>query len=184
MQLSKILERFPPGLEPLYERMMEQIQNGKDAELCIEILSMVTLASRPIYLRELVAITGLPEELSNDLQSLNDLVDRCGSFLTVQEEIIYFVHQSAKDYFKIGKGKHIFPLGLVDEHYKITRRSFQVMSDTLKRDICNIRMQDALISEMTNINREPLAHNATHSVRMLLLDRPFISSQPFPTGES
>ena len=155
------LKEFPPGLEPLYERMMKQIQHGEDAEdveFCMRVLSSVTLTYRPIYLKELVATAGLPEELSDDLQSLNQLVDLCGSFLTAREEMIDFVHQSAKDYFMTGKGSKIFPLGQEEEHYKIACRSLRLMSDTLKRDICGLRMPGALLDELSDVNQDPLAH--------------------------
>jgi hypothetical protein len=59
------------------------------------------LTYRPLYLKELVATAGLPEEQSDELHVL---VDLCGSFLTVREEIIYFIHQSAKNYFITGNG--------------------------------------------------------------------------------
>jgi hypothetical protein len=155
------LEEFPPELEPLYERMMEQIQHGEDAEdveFCMRVLSSVTLTYRPIHLKELVATTSLPEELSNDLQSLNKLVDLCGSFLTVREEMIDFVHQSAKDYFMTGKGSKIFPSGQEEEHHKIACRSLRLMSDTLKSDICGLRMPGALLDELSDVNQDPLAH--------------------------
>ncbi|KAI9775383.1 MAG: hypothetical protein M1839_001238 [Geoglossum umbratile] len=124
-ETKSALEGLPPGLEPLYNQMMEQIRDGNDAddvEICEQILSSVTLAYRPIHLKELVVIAGLPEELSDDLQSLNELVELCGSFLTVREETVYFVHQSARDYFSIGNGSKVFPLGQTETHLEIASR--------------------------------------------------------------
>ena len=75
---------------------MEQIQHGEDAEdaeFCTRILSTVTTTYRPLHLKELVAAAGLPEELSDDPGSLDVSVDMCGSFLTIQEEAVYFVYQ-------------------------------------------------------------------------------------------
>jgi hypothetical protein len=153
-----VLKRFPPGLQPLYERMMKQIQclDREDVEPCIQILSSVSLAYRPIHLKELVAIAGLQGEPDN-ITSLNELVDLCGSFLTVREETIYIVHQSAKDYLT-SNSSQLFPLGQAEEHREITCRSLQVMSNTLKRDICGIRMPGALVDELSSVNRDPLAH--------------------------
>jgi hypothetical protein len=155
------LKGFPPGLEPLYDRIMQQIQDGKDAEdaeFCTKILSLVTLTYRPIHLKELVATAGLPEELSDDLQSLNDLLDVCSSFLTVREGTIYFVHQSIKDYFSIGKGSKIFPSGQAEEHRRMVRRFQKLMSDTLKRNICGIQTPGAPLSEVNSgVNLVPLA---------------------------
>ena len=154
------LKMFPRGLHSLYERMMNQIWNlpdSKDVEFCGRILSSVTLAYRPIYLRELVATAGLQEELG-DLQALNELVEQCGSFLTVREEVVHFVHQSAKDFFSIGKGSQIFPLGRAEEHHNIACRSLEVMSNTLRRDICGLQKPGALLEELNLINQDPLAH--------------------------
>jgi hypothetical protein len=85
-------------------------------------------------------------------------VDLCGSFLTVQEETVYFIHQSAKDYFSTGKGAKIFPSGQAEEHCKIVCRSLQVMSDTLKRDIYGLQMPGALLDELNSVNQDPLSH--------------------------
>ena len=101
----------------------------------MQILSSIMLTYYPIYLKELVAIASLLEELSGSLQSLNKLVDLCSLFFTIREGTVYFVHQSAKDYFSIGKGSKVFLKGQAGEHSKITCQSLQVMSNTLRRDI-------------------------------------------------
>jgi len=141
--------------------MMEQIPHGEDEEdvqLCTQILSSVTLTYRPIRLKELVAVAGLPEDLSDDLQSMNDSVDLCGSFLTVREGTVYFVHQSAKDYFSTGKGSTIFPSGQAEEHRRITCRSLKLMSDTLEMNICGLQTPGALLSEVnSDVNQDLLA---------------------------
>src|SRR5205814_3785395 len=84
LQLAEVLGEFPPGLEQLYERMMNQIENGESAELFIQILSSITLTLRPIHLKELVTTAGLQEELLYDLQLVRELVDLCSSFLTLR----------------------------------------------------------------------------------------------------
>jgi hypothetical protein len=52
----KKLDTFPPGLDALYERMMQQISQSDDAELCRQLLALVALVYRPITLPELVAL--------------------------------------------------------------------------------------------------------------------------------
>jgi NACHT domain len=145
-----VLEKFPLGLQPLYERMMEQIihlKDPKDFESCRRILSSVTLAYRPIHLKELVAIAGL-EESPDDLESLNELVDLCGSFLTVREETVYFIHQSAKDYFSTSKGAQIFPSGQKQAHKDLADDCIRLMSNKLRRDICDLHSPGALAEEV------------------------------------
>src|SRR5947209_11949360 len=150
---------FPPGLEPLYKRMMEQVQDveawkdEEDVGFCKRILSSITLAYQPIHLNELAGIAGLPEEQPDHL---HELVDRCCSFLTVRSDIIYFIHQSAKDYFTAGKGSKIFSLSQAEEHYRIAYQSLEVMSKTLKRDICNLRVPGALLTNASNIINQDL----------------------------
>ncbi|KAL2005187.1 hypothetical protein VTN00DRAFT_3037 [Thermoascus crustaceus] len=110
-----VLQTFPPGLRPFYQRMMEQMRDMKDKEdleICKRILAAVVLAYRPTHLDELDSIVGLPEKLSDDKESLEELVGLCGSFLTIREGFIYVVHQSAKDYLSIHAVPDIFPNGI------------------------------------------------------------------------
>jgi hypothetical protein len=147
----RILHEFPAGLEPLYERMLQQIKGQENLELstfCERVLCAVVLSYRPLHLEEVVVIAGLPGYLSGDLPSLKDLVGRSGSFLTLRDETIYFVHQSVKDYFISGKGSTIFSSGHSEEHRSIMNRSLKIMSETLKRDICDLKMPGTLISEL------------------------------------
>ncbi len=110
-KVASVLQTFPPGLKPLYERMMERLENQddkKDAELCKQTLCAVTSAFRPFKLKELVIFAHLPKELE-DPEDLEDLINRCGAFLTVRQGTVYVVHQSVKDYFSTGAGSQDFP---------------------------------------------------------------------------
>jgi len=156
-----VLETFPEGLEPLYSRMMDQLQNNKRkkaVQFCLKILCIVTLAFRPLQLNEIGVIAGL-EDLYSDVQALQDLLNSCGSFLTLREEVVYFVHQSAKDYFTIGKGLGIFLSNLTEAHAEIAYRLLQLLDMTLRRDICNLQKPGALLNESkSSVNQEPLTY--------------------------
>ena len=135
------LQEFPAGLQPLYEQMMKRVEGegeGEDVECCKKLLCSVTLASRPLSLKELAIVADLPTPF-HDEESINDLVDRCGSFLIVQQRTTYFVHQSAKDYFSLGTGSHIFQAGQSYEHARIASLCLKRMSAVLKRNICNLQ---------------------------------------------
>ena len=81
------------------------------------------------------------------------------SFLIIQERIVYFVHQSAKDYFSTGKGERIFHSGQADGHCEIMCRSLETLSRTLEKDICSLQMPGVLLSEVeSSINKDPLTH--------------------------
>lgn len=63
-----------------------------------EMLVSVLIAVRPLTLCELVVIAGLPAENWNDAGLIKEYVEQCGSFLPTRQLVVYFVHQSAKDY--------------------------------------------------------------------------------------
>jgi hypothetical protein len=86
----KKLDSFPPGLGPLYERMMQQISVSDDAELCKQILALEALVYRPITLEELVALVEPLRDTADE--DLREIVSLCGSFLTLREDTVYFVH--------------------------------------------------------------------------------------------
>ncbi|RDW68629.1 hypothetical protein BP5796_09286 [Coleophoma crateriformis] len=130
------LQTLPPGLIPLYTRMMEYIYEI-DGSFCVRILRSACLAVRPLALEELVITAGLPEELLKD-SSLDQLIDLCGSFITVTQGKIFFIHQSAKDYL-VADAANLFSTGLNKEHGLVVDRSLQAMSIILKRDMNNLK---------------------------------------------
>ncbi|KAM7208982.1 hypothetical protein V8F06_014913, partial [Rhypophila decipiens] len=42
------LNTFPPGLVSLYQRMIDQIRRSDDADLCKQVLAVLSITSRPI----------------------------------------------------------------------------------------------------------------------------------------
>lgn len=149
-----VLHNFPPGLQALYDQMLERIWavDPEDTEACRRIISSVVLAYRPLHLKELVFVAGLEED-SDDIYLLKELVDLCGPFLTVREETIYFIHQTARDYLYNERARlSVFPLGVKEEHSKIVQRLLRVMSAVLKRDICDIREPGAALDELSSVN--------------------------------
>ncbi|RYP30214.1 hypothetical protein DL767_006361 [Monosporascus sp. MG133] len=113
------IDEIPSGLPPLYDRMMGDI--GKSTsdyrDSCLAILSIATLAYRPLHILELRTLAGLEKYETADLERV---VDMCGSFLTLLESRIYPIHQSAKDYLvsEAAVGK-IFPSGTHSVHRSI-----------------------------------------------------------------
>ncbi|CAN9292558.1 unnamed protein product [Alternaria alternata] len=145
----EVLQALPPGLHPLYERMMAQIvtQDARTVGYCRGILRSVTLAFRPLQLEELAATVGLPRDKFSDVQAVVDLVSRCGSFLTVREDIISFVHLSAKDFFTLGNGRQVFDGTAAEEQGRITHRLLDAMDSTLRRDMCSLQKPGVRIQE-------------------------------------
>ena len=142
----RVLEELPGDLIPLYDRMMKQIQSfkRKDPEFCLLVLSTATLVYRPLHLLELAALSGLPSEIAGDTQTLKRLVYLC-SFLTVQHDHIYFIHQSAQEYVK--ESTEVFPNGEKPIHIDMFSRSLQAMSRNLRKNVCNLLQHGPLTNE-------------------------------------
>jgi hypothetical protein len=132
------LSTFPPGLDSLYERMIAQICSLDGADLYKQILASIAVVYRPITLKELTSLVVMLNDMADDLVSIQEIISFCGSFLTIREGTIYFVHQSAKDFLLKIASNNIFPSGVKDVHYTIFSRSLQVMSGTLRRDVYSL----------------------------------------------
>ncbi|KAL7933498.1 WD40-repeat-containing domain protein [Trichoderma chlorosporum] len=131
------LESFPPGLDSLYDRMMAQILNLEDegdSSLCKEILAVIMSVYRPITLQELGCLVEIRQELSVNLNYLEDIVVLCGSFLNIRGATIYLIHQSAKDHLSRNEDV-IFPSSRKDVHHSIFSLSLQAMNNVLKKNI-------------------------------------------------
>jgi hypothetical protein len=134
----KKLITFPPGLDSLYDRMMLQINDSDDADLYTQILALVATVYRPITIKELASLTELLEGMADDTKSIQEIISLCGSFLTLQESTVYFVHQSAKDFLLARASSTVFPFRKEEVHYVIFLRSLQAMYRTLRRDIYKV----------------------------------------------
>jgi hypothetical protein len=148
----EVLQALPPGLDPLYERMMAQIvaQDARTAGYCRDILRSITLAFRPLQLEELAATAGLPRDKFRDVQAVADLVGRCGSFLTVREGVVSFIHLSAKDFFTLGNGRQVFDGTPAEEQGRMTGHLLNAMDSTLRRDMCSLQKPSVRIQEATS----------------------------------
>jgi hypothetical protein len=106
---------------------------------------------------ELTSLIDELEDMSDDIESLQEIIGYCGSFLTIREDVIYFVHQSAKDYL-LGKAfKEIFPSGMEGTHHDIFLRSLEVMSKTLRQDVYSLSAPGFSIDQLKQPNPDPLA---------------------------
>ncbi|WPJ66488.1 hypothetical protein SMAC4_14051 [Sordaria macrospora] len=163
------LRMFPSGLDALYARMREDMSQFEESDLCKHILAVVTIVRRPISLEELTTLADELDDTCNDFESLETIIGLCGSFLTLRERTIYFVHQSAKD-FLLGNAsdkasnqasqetfKWIFPKGKEDMNFTIFSRSLDAMSTTLRRDIYGLRAPGFSSNKVQVPDLDPLA---------------------------
>ncbi|KAM0130858.1 hypothetical protein ACHAO1_007639 [Botrytis cinerea] len=151
------LTAFPPGLDALYRRMLDQIIDSEDAELCKSILAVVSAVYRPLTLDELITFVNMPNGVAGDYEVLSEIISLCGSFLTLRERTIFFVHQSARDFLIEKASRDIFLSTIEDMHSKIFSRSLQAMSFILRRDIYNLRAPGISIDQVKQPDPDPLA---------------------------
>ncbi|EHK19822.1 uncharacterized protein TRIVIDRAFT_209827 [Trichoderma virens Gv29-8] len=83
----RTLNGFPPGLDSLYERMMEQIYDleDSDAKFCYQILATVLLVYQPVTLAELSTLVESPDDNPADAELIDKTIGFCGLFLTAPD---------------------------------------------------------------------------------------------------
>ncbi|KAK6591872.1 nwd1 protein [Botrytis cinerea] len=150
------LTAFPPGLDALYRRMLDQIIDSEDAELCKSILAVVSAVYRPVTLDELVALVDMPDGVASDYEALSEIIGLCGSFLTLRERTIFFVYQSAKDFLIKKASKDVFLSAMGNVHSRIFLQSLQAMSPILRRDIYNLHAPGISIDQFKQPDPDPL----------------------------
>ena len=151
------LKTFPPGLEPIYQRMMQLICESIDSDILKQILALVTNVYRPITLSELATLVEMPEGVDGDSFPIEELVRQCGSFLILDIATVYFVHQSAKDFLIKTSSDEATPHGAAAMHYAIYSKSIRVMTSILHRDIYELRTPGFPIEHVRQPDRDPLA---------------------------
>jgi hypothetical protein len=116
---------------------------------------LVALVYRPITLPELVALAEQLEDVADESE-LREIIGLCGSFLTLQGETVYFVHQSAQDFLLTKAVAEVFPSGREAVHHAIFARSLQAMAKTLRRDMYGLQELGCLIEDIEQPDLDPL----------------------------
>ncbi|KAH7377414.1 beta transducin-like protein HET-D2Y [Pyrenochaeta sp. MPI-SDFR-AT-0127] len=153
----KKLSVLPPGLDDLYKRMLQQMSESDDAEICWQILASAVILYRPVTILELTALVEpLEGDVNNDLD-VREIVGLCGSFLTLRGDTVYFVHQSAKDYLFVKAYEELFPDGIEANHRMIFSRSLATLSRTLHRNMYRLEAIGCPIESALPPTPDPLA---------------------------
>jgi hypothetical protein len=153
--ILEILNEFPPGLDLLYKRMLEQICSSRSAGPCQKLLAVMMSLFRPVTLTELISLVKI-SNVQIDERLITRVIGLCGSFLTVRNAVVYFVHQSAKDFLLDNATDQICPSGQGEVHQTIFTRSLHVMTDTLQRDIYNLQTPGNAIEQFRPSVPDPL----------------------------
>ncbi|KAJ4201620.1 hypothetical protein NW767_006707 [Fusarium falciforme] len=143
---------------------VERLEEGKEADYCSDILSSVVAAYRPLSLRELGILSGLPWDLANDDKFVARLVHMCGPLLDIREGIVHLIHQSARD-FLVEEQNWWTESRDLDQlegesgtwkvtsrpprhiHVKFAERSIEVISRELRRNMFNLPVLGASIKD-------------------------------------
>ncbi|KAF4494064.1 Vegetative incompatibility HET-E-1, partial [Fusarium agapanthi] len=127
------LVKFPTSLTALYQALMNRINYSPETDRLRQILALVCVVYRPITSAEIPLLVESMDDYDED--DVEDAIVSCGSFLTIQDGEIFFVHQSAKEFLLDQGHKSIFPYGESHQHAQIFSRSLEAMENTLRRDI-------------------------------------------------
>jgi hypothetical protein len=154
-----VVKEAPEGLHELYGRMLDRVQqlSPTTAKFCRSLLCTVVVAYRPLYLLEMGSLCRSPGWATVLSETVRKIVVMCGSFLTIRDEQVYLIHQSAKDFLsdKIRAGAlSSYP----EIHYEMYTQSLERMSSTLKRDIYTLDEPGISIEEVRIPNPDPLAN--------------------------
>ena len=155
--VMKKLKSIPLGLTPFYERMLSSISESEDAEICRCVLATTAILLRPVVIQELIAIIEPLKDFADDPETVRELVEHSGSFLTMKEDTVYFVHQSAQDFLLVDAKDEMFPNGIRVANQHIVQRSLAVLSSQLHKDMYNMEAPGASIDITQLSNPDPLA---------------------------
>ncbi|KAH8807357.1 WD40-repeat-containing domain protein [Xylogone sp. PMI_703] len=139
-RILNLIRGTPSGLNELYEQMMKRAMSSNDSELCEQVLLAMANAYRPLHLSELEGLAALTEWVIPQ-----DIVKLCGLLTIGEDDVVYFVHQSAKDYLMKSA---IFPDGHIKGHQLLVTQSFSTMEQILKRDIYQLNHPGFPIAEV------------------------------------
>ena len=98
-----ILESFPSGLQSTYQQMWTEMQrttDHDDMKFCMRILGSMISACQSMRKSDVAAFARLPGDVARDTESVKELVQLCGSFLTIRGDLVTFVHHSARKYLE------------------------------------------------------------------------------------
>lgn len=152
-----VVEEAPAGLRQLYDRMMEQIQrlSAKNVDICQSLLCITAVAYRPLYLAEMGSLCRSAGRATIVAETVRKIAAMCGSFLTVRDEQVYLVHQSAKDY--LSDKMHAAALPSQGEiHYNMFAQSLELLSNSLKRNMYHLVEPGCSIEEIRVPDPDPL----------------------------
>ena len=136
---------------------MHELDESDNEDFLRKTLAIASIFRRPTTLEEFRALVEVPAAWARDVESLAEWIQLCGSFLSLREGTIYFVHQSAKDFLLKTLADLTLSHGIVDLHHSIFSQSLKIMSRTLRRDLYDLKAPGFPIDEVQQPSIDPLA---------------------------
>lgn len=160
-QILQTLEKMPSGLDDLYKRMMTLVANSKPSpDPLKEILKVVSVARRPVTLKELGPLLGDLQPHRQDAEEtsvIRSYVEQCGSFLVLREDSIFLVHQSARNFLLEDCKNDLFLAGVAAFHRVLSLRALLLLNSTLSHDVYGLRHPGARCEDIEKPEPDPLA---------------------------
>ncbi|PYH78380.1 WD40 repeat-like protein, partial [Aspergillus uvarum CBS 121591] len=139
------IEKNPAELSELYENMMVRIENGHHPEFFKSVLEAACFASRPLSYAEIQVLSGLPSKYKPE-----GFVSKCGSFLTVEDETVHVLHNSAREHLL-----DYFNSRVSEIHDLMCERSIKALSEGLRFNMYDL-LPDTEISHASVPQNKPL----------------------------
>lgn len=144
--IDDVVDGLPDDLESLYVKLLQNLLEGlgqrKNKKLVKDVLykTLATTAAalRPLYIEELKELAEFPAKIRDNSQ-VEEVIDKCGAFLTCQNNQVFLIHLSAKEFLTPEKLQSAFQSNPLDIHSHLFSRSMSVMEENLKRDICDLQ---------------------------------------------
>jgi hypothetical protein len=151
----KLLEEIPPGLEGVYERVLSKIQGLAKWEACRVVLATAVIARRPLHLKELASIADYDQTIPTTHKIVENLAKLCQQFFTLQNNTVYFIHQSVKDYLQSEGKDALFPEGVSKRHQAVFSQSIKCLK-ALEKDIYSLKDPGIDIKDIRPPDVDPL----------------------------
>ncbi|KAF3077012.1 hypothetical protein CFAM422_000035 [Trichoderma lentiforme] len=141
---------FPAELGSLYGRMITKVCDFRTSGQGRKILAIATVSRRPLTIKEFNSLVDTSEDHRQSLELVwSDILGYCGSFLTLRDGIVYFVHQSAKDFLVTEASAQLFPDGFGLVHTNIFKHCISAMHKTLRRNMYDLKNPGCLANQVT-----------------------------------
>lgn len=155
-QTMSKLRQTPAGIGNVYQRMLQYVLESYCLEDYKQILKLTIAAYRPLTLNELLSLWDPSGNTPLDRDTLQQIIQRVGSFLILRNNTIYFIHQSAKDYL-VAEAANGLGLNSQAQHFYLFERCLNALTMNLRRNIYSLEHPGFPIELVKPPQPDPLA---------------------------